>query len=70
MAQEDKADFRQLGHDLRNHLFTIGMGLQTLEVDGRPERLAEILGKIRTELAAAERIADAIQEAAPDLPEL
>lgn len=65
MAQ-DPRNVRQLGHDLRNHLFVISLGLQTLELEGDPRRLAELLRKLHDEVTAAEKIADALQGIEPD----
>jgi hypothetical protein len=47
----------------------ITLGLQALELEGKPERLAELLRKIRKEVTAAEKIADALQGVEPDSPE-
>jgi hypothetical protein len=69
MVRGRKADSRRLAHDLRNHLFTIDLSLQSLEEDPTPERLAETLRQIRTELAAAEKIAGDLQGAEPGSPE-
>jgi hypothetical protein len=69
MFEDGTRDVRQLVHDLRNHLFVITLGLQALELEGKPERLAELLRKIRKEVTAAENIADALQGVEPDSPE-
>jgi hypothetical protein len=66
MGEDLTTDVRQLAHDLRNHLFLIALNLQALERDPDPERLAVIVGQIRAELAAGEKIASALEDAAPD----
>lgn len=70
MVENGTVDVRQLVHDLRNHLFVITLGLQALELEKKPERFAELLGKIRVEVTAAEKIADALQDVGPESPKL
>ena len=68
MVENGTRDVRQLVHDLRNHLFVLTLGLQALELESRPDRVTELLGKLRMELSAAEKIADALQDVEPDSP--
>lgn len=61
MPDDTKADVRQLTHKLRNHLFTISLGVQALELTPNdPERLSALLEQMREELAGIDQIADAL----------
>lgn len=69
MADDGTGNIRQLAHDLRNHLFVITLGLQALELERKPEQVAALLSQIRGEVAAAEKVADALQGVEADSPE-
>ena len=68
MVDDETRDVRKLGHDLRNHLFAIQLGLQALELQEGLGRFAELIGKIRGEVTAAEKVADALQGMEPHSP--
>ena len=68
MVENGTRDVRQLVHDLRNHLFVITLGIQALEIESRPDQVRELLGKLSSEVTAAEKIADALQDVELDSP--
>ena len=55
-------ELRRLAHLLRNHLFTISLGLKSLELTRNdPDRFATVLEQVRTNgFAGLEEVADAL----------
>jgi hypothetical protein len=55
---------RRLAHQLRNHLFTISMGIKSLELTRTdPDRFASVVEQIRTHaIGGIEEIANALDQ--------
>ena len=61
-TETPEPELRRLAHLLRNHLFTISLGLKSLELTRNdPDRFATVLEQVRKNgFAGLEEVADAL----------